>query len=114
MIEDDGQGLNREKILKKGKTKGLVAEGAVLTDHQIDALIFEPGFSTADRVTDVSGRGVGMDVVKKAIEKLYELAGDLKSEVEKTDSAQVLSLAMIKKAEEIEKLAKDIKSRAKG
>jgi hypothetical protein len=52
--------------------------------------------------------------IKKAIEKLYELAGDLKTEVEKTDSAQVLSLAMIKKAEEIEKLAKDIKSRAKG
>jgi two-component system chemotaxis sensor kinase CheA len=69
-IEDDGQGLNREKILKKAKERGLVAEGAALTDYQMDNLIFEPGFSTADQVTDVSGRGVGMDVVKKAIEKL--------------------------------------------
>jgi two-component system chemotaxis sensor kinase CheA len=69
-IEDDGQGLNREKILRKARERGLVAEGAALTDYQMDNLIFEPGFSTADQVTDVSGRGVGMDVVKKAIEKL--------------------------------------------
>ena len=52
--------------------------------------------------------------IKKKIEKLYQLAGDLKTEVEKTDSAKVLSLAMIKKAEEIEKLAHDIKTRARG
>jgi hypothetical protein len=52
--------------------------------------------------------------IKKNIEKLYQLATDLKEEVEKTDSAQVLSLAMVKKAEEIEKLAHEIKSRAKG
>ena len=48
----------------------MVAADAALTDHQIDNLIFEPGFSTADQVTDVSGRGVGMDVVRKTIEKL--------------------------------------------
>jgi hypothetical protein len=52
--------------------------------------------------------------IKKNIEKLYQLASDLKAEVEKTDSSQVLSLALVKKAEEIEKLAHDIKSRAKG
>ncbi|MGH9740743.1 MAG: hypothetical protein ACRD51_00150 [Candidatus Acidiferrum sp.] len=52
--------------------------------------------------------------IKKNIEKLYKLATDLKSEVEKTDSSQVLSLSMVKKAEEIEKLARDIKTRAKG
>jgi two-component system chemotaxis sensor kinase CheA len=66
-IEDDGQGLNRPKILKKAQEKGLVPSEASLTDYQIDNMIFEPGFSTADRVTDISGRGVGMDVVKKAI-----------------------------------------------
>ena len=52
--------------------------------------------------------------IKKKIEKLFDLAGDLKAEVEKTDSAKVLSLAMVKKAEEIEKLAHDIKTRARG
>jgi hypothetical protein len=52
--------------------------------------------------------------IKKNVEKLYQLASDLKAEVEKTDSVQVLSLAMVKKAEEIEKLAKNIKTRAKG
>ena len=52
--------------------------------------------------------------IKKNIEKLYQLASDLKAEVEKTDSSQVLSLAMVKKAEEIERLARDIKTRAKG
>lgn len=68
-IEDDGQGLNREKILKKARDRAIISD-EVLTDHQIDNLIFEAGFSTADQVTDISGRGVGMDVVKKAIEKL--------------------------------------------
>jgi len=68
-IGDDGQGLNREKILRKAKERGLVSD-EMLTDYQIDNLIFEAGFSTADQITDVSGRGVGMDVVKKAIEKL--------------------------------------------
>ena len=69
-IEDDGQGLNRTKIVQKAKERGLVSSDVQLSDYQIDNLIFEPGFSTADQVTDVSGRGVGMDVVKKAIERL--------------------------------------------
>jgi two-component system chemotaxis sensor kinase CheA len=68
-IEDDGQGLSREKILRKARERGLVS-GEALTERQTDNLIFEAGFSTADQITDVSGRGVGMDVVKKAIEKL--------------------------------------------
>ncbi|MDD5451789.1 MAG: chemotaxis protein CheA [Desulfovibrionales bacterium] len=69
-IEDDGQGLNREKILKKAKEKGLIKNTEGLSTFEIDNLIFQAGFSTADKITDVSGRGVGMDVVKKAIEKL--------------------------------------------
>lgn len=69
-IEDDGRGLNRDKILAKAIKQGLVSESDKLTDDQIWALIFKPGFSTADKVTDVSGRGVGMDVVKRNIEAL--------------------------------------------
>ncbi|OGP50566.1 MAG: hypothetical protein A2Y79_06645 [Deltaproteobacteria bacterium RBG_13_43_22] len=69
-IEDDGQGLNREKILAKAKERKIISDENTLTDFQIDNLIFEPGFSTAEKITDVSGRGVGMDVVKKVIEKM--------------------------------------------
>jgi len=70
-IEDDGQGLNREKIRKKAISSGLIKEGEKLTEGEINNLIFHPGFSTAEKITDVSGRGVGMDVVKnKIIEKL--------------------------------------------
>ncbi|MDY6851014.1 MAG: chemotaxis protein CheA, partial [Thermodesulfobacteriota bacterium] len=69
-IEDDGQGLNRDKILAKAIERGLADADENLPDGAIFNLIFHPGFSTADKVTDVSGRGVGMDVVKKAIDKL--------------------------------------------
>lgn len=69
-VEDDGRGLNRDKILAKAVKQGLVTEGEKLSDDQINGLIFRPGFSTADMITDVSGRGVGMDVVKKNIEAL--------------------------------------------
>jgi two-component system chemotaxis sensor kinase CheA len=69
-VEDDGQGLNRPKILEKAREKGLIPADAPLTDHQIDNLVFEPGFSTAAQITDVSGRGVGMDVVRKTLERL--------------------------------------------
>ncbi|MFC1523586.1 chemotaxis protein CheA [Thermodesulfobacteriota bacterium] len=69
-IEDDGHGLNTEKIRKKALERGLIQQGEALTDHDLNNLIFLPGFSTADKITDVSGRGVGMDVVKKAVEKL--------------------------------------------
>jgi len=68
-IKDDGRGLNREKILSKGIEKGLVkGDGSNMSDGEIFKLIFEPAFSTADKITDISGRGVGMDVVKKNIE----------------------------------------------
>ncbi|MCA1957945.1 MAG: chemotaxis protein CheA [Nitrospira sp.] len=69
-VEDDGRGLNRDKILAKAVKQGLVADGAALSDDQIYALILKPGFSTADKVSDLSGRGVGMDVVKRNIEAL--------------------------------------------
>ncbi|WGT29014.1 chemotaxis protein CheA [Pseudomonas marginalis] len=66
-IADDGAGLNRDRILQKALERGLVASGAVLTDQEIYNLIFEAGFSTAEAVTNLSGRGVGMDVVKRNI-----------------------------------------------
>ena len=70
-IQDDGKGLDREKILKKAISSGLIKEGEKLTEGEVNNLIFHPGFSTAEKITDVSGRGVGMDVVKtKIIEKL--------------------------------------------
>jgi two-component system chemotaxis sensor kinase CheA len=69
-ISDDGRGLQREKILRKAREKKLIEGGAELTDSEIFALIFHPGFSTADKITDVSGRGVGMDVVRKQVQKL--------------------------------------------
>ena len=72
MIEiiDDGRGLNREKILAKARANGVIGADEVLNDDQIQELIFQPGFSTADQVTDVSGRGVGMDVVRRNIQEL--------------------------------------------
>ncbi len=69
-LADDGRGLDRDRLLRKGIEKGLVAEGQRLSDAEIYALIFAPGFSTAATVTDVSGRGVGMDVVRRNIEAL--------------------------------------------
>jgi len=69
-VSDDGRGLNRDKILAKAVKSGLIGEQDKLTDDQIWPLIFKPGFSTAEKVTDVSGRGVGMDVVKRNIESL--------------------------------------------
>jgi two-component system chemotaxis sensor kinase CheA len=69
-VEDDGRGLDREKILKKALSSGLIKEGDSLTDAEIYNLIFHPGFSTAEKISDISGRGVGTDVVKNTIEKL--------------------------------------------
>ncbi|PLK49840.1 chemotaxis protein CheA [Uliginosibacterium sp. TH139] len=69
-ISDDGGGLNRERICAKAIERGLIAAGAELPDQDIYRLIFEPGFSTADQVSKLSGRGVGMDVVKRGIESL--------------------------------------------
>jgi two-component system chemotaxis sensor kinase CheA len=69
-IIDDGAGLDRELILQKAKERGLVTHTATLSDHDIYNLIFEPGFSTAAAITNLSGRGVGMDVVKRNITSL--------------------------------------------
>ncbi len=69
-LKDDGRGLNRQRILQKGIERGLVDADANLSDAEICNLIFQPGFSTAETVTDVSGRGVGMDVVRRNVESL--------------------------------------------
>ncbi|WP_165680702.1 chemotaxis protein CheA [Metapseudomonas otitidis] len=69
-VSDDGGGLNPEKILAKAVQRGLVTEGQQLTDKDTFNLIFEPGFSTADQISNLSGRGVGMDVVKRNITAL--------------------------------------------
>lgn len=69
-VSDDGRGLNQAKILRKAIEKGLISADAQLSETEIFNLIFHPGFSTADKITDVSGRGVGMDVVRKHVQKL--------------------------------------------
>ena len=69
-ITDDGRGLNREKIIEKALQRGLITSAEGLADNEVYNLIFQPGFSTAAQVTNVSGRGVGMDVVRRHIEKL--------------------------------------------
>ncbi|MDR2946243.1 MAG: chemotaxis protein CheA [Candidatus Adiutrix sp.] len=69
-LSDDGRGLDRERVLNKALSQGLVAPGEVLSEAALHALVFAPGFSTAEKISDVSGRGVGMDVVKQSIEKL--------------------------------------------
>lgn len=69
-IDDDGRGIQRDKVLARAWERGLVEQGVVPSDAEIDRLIFEPGFSTAEKVTNLSGRGVGMDVVRRNIEAL--------------------------------------------
>ncbi|HEX8660984.1 MAG TPA: chemotaxis protein CheA, partial [Brevundimonas sp.] len=69
-ISDDGRGINRERVKGIATSKGLIAEDVVLSDEEIDNLIFLPGFSTAETISDVSGRGVGMDVVRRSIQAL--------------------------------------------
>jgi len=69
-VRDDGNGLNKEAILKKALSNGIIKEGETLPDPEIFQLIFAPGFSTAEKVTAISGRGVGMDVVRRDVESL--------------------------------------------
>jgi two-component system chemotaxis sensor kinase CheA len=69
-INDDGAGLPKEKILAKARKNGIIGPDVVLSDEQINDLIFQPGFSTAEVVSDVSGRGVGMDVVRRNVQEL--------------------------------------------
>jgi two-component system chemotaxis sensor kinase CheA len=70
VVEDDGAGINREKVLQVARDRGVVSPEQQLSDEQVDQLIFAPGFSTADIVSDISGRGVGMDVVLSNIKKI--------------------------------------------
>ena len=69
-LNDDGRGLDAEKVLAKGRAQGLVGEQEELSPAALHSLVFQPGFSTASTVSDISGRGVGLDVVKKSIETL--------------------------------------------
>ncbi|WP_137135020.1 chemotaxis protein CheA [Rhizobium sp. FKY42] len=69
-IKDDGRGINRERVRAKAEASGIIAPNAVLADQELLQLIFQPGFSTAQQVTNLSGRGVGMDVVKRTIDAL--------------------------------------------
>ncbi|MFI5894284.1 chemotaxis protein CheA [Actinoplanes sp. NPDC051513] len=69
-VSDDGKGLDRDRILAKAVDRGLVPSGATLSDHEVYDLIFEPGFSTAEKISNLSGRGVGMDVVRRNVAAL--------------------------------------------
>jgi two-component system chemotaxis sensor kinase CheA len=69
-IRDDGRGIDRDRVRAKAEAQGLIELGVVLSDHELLQMIFHPGFSTAAAVTSLSGRGVGMDVVKRTIESL--------------------------------------------
>jgi len=96
-VSDDGGGLDRDKILAKGIERGLVEPGRVMTDAEVFALIFEPGFSTAEQITNLSGRGVGMDVVKRNITALRGSVA-IESEAERGTTVTVrlpLTLAII-------------------
>lgn len=86
-ISDDGKGLDEEVLYKKGVEKGLIEEGAVLSQQEIYKLILAPGFSTAPAVTDLSGRGVGMDVVKRNIEALR---GDIELKSKKGEGTTLI------------------------
>ena len=70
-VQDDGKGLDREQLIKKALAKGIIEDGATLSDQEAYGLIFAPGFSTAAAVTDISGRGVGMDVVRRNVEAMH-------------------------------------------
>lgn len=78
-IEDDGRGIDSEVIRKKGVEKGLLTENVRYTETEIFDVLFKPGFSTAKKVTDISGRGVGMDVLRR---KVADVRGDVKIESE--------------------------------
>jgi len=91
-IEDNGKGLDREKIMEKATSTGLITGDEQMTDAQVFSLILSPGFSTANQITDISGRGVGMDVVKEGIERFR---GHLNIESEKgAGSRFIISLPL--------------------
>ena len=74
-LADDGAGLDRERILARARTLGRVTDSEGLTDHELHRLVLEPGFSTAPQITDLSGRGVGLDVVRRNVERLRGSVG---------------------------------------
>ncbi len=96
-VGDDGAGLNLEKILSKARAKGLVGQNDALSDEAVANLIFQPGFSTTEVTTDLSGRGVGMDVVRRNIEELGGTV-ELRTEAGKGSSVVIslpLTLAIV-------------------
>ncbi len=81
-VEDDGKGLNTQGIKQKAIMQNLIHENSILSDHEIHNLIFQPGFTTAPNITDISGRGVGLNVVKSNIEELHGQI-EIKTEIDK-------------------------------
>jgi len=93
-VSDDGRGINKEKVLQKAIERGVISGDENLTDSQIFSLIMQPGFSTADTISDLSGRGVGLDVVKTSIEKLRGKIEIESREGEGTTLSMVLPLTL--------------------
>jgi len=93
-VSDDGRGINKEKVLAKAIERGVISGDENLTDSQIFALIIQPGFSTTENVSDLSGRGVGLDVVKTSIEKLRGKIEIDSKEGEGTTLSMVLPLTL--------------------
>ena len=93
-VSDDGRGINKEKVLQKAIERGVISGDENLTDSQIFGLIMQPGFSTADTISDLSGRGVGLDVVKTSIEKLRGKIEIESREGEGTTFSMVLPLTL--------------------
>ena len=93
-VSDDGRGINKEKVLQKAIERGVITGDENLTDSQIFGLIMQPGFSTADTISDLSGRGVGLDVVKTSIEKLRGKIEIDSKEGEGTTLSMILPLTL--------------------
>jgi two-component system chemotaxis sensor kinase CheA len=93
-VSDDGRGINKDKVLQKAIDRGVITGDENLTDSQIFALIMQPGFSTADAISDLSGRGVGLDVVKTSIEKLRGKIEIDSKEGEGTTFSMILPLTL--------------------
>ncbi|MDP3290405.1 MAG: chemotaxis protein CheA [Sulfuricurvum sp.] len=93
-VSDDGRGINKAKVLQKAIERGIITGDENLTDSQIFGLIMQPGFSTADTISDLSGRGVGLDVVKTSIEKLRGKIEIESKEGEGTTISMVLPLTL--------------------
>lgn len=93
-VSDDGRGINKDKVLRKAIERGIITGDENLSDSQIFGLIMQPGFSTADTISDLSGRGVGLDVVKTSIEKLRGKIEIESKEGEGTTLSMVLPLTL--------------------